>query len=63
MPEDTAGQTIPPAECDMIFVDDGSGGYLDDLSASHQRVKVIRQENSLWPDALNAGAVLGGVLW
>ena len=47
------GQTIPAAQYETIFVDDGStdgsAAYLDSVARSHLCVRVIHQENSGWP--------------
>jgi glycosyltransferase involved in cell wall biosynthesis len=47
------GQTMPAAQYEVIFVDDGStdgsAAHLDSLAASHSQVRVLHQENSEWP--------------
>jgi hypothetical protein len=47
------GQTMPTTHLEVIFVDDGStddsAAQLDALAASNGHVRVIHQENSLWP--------------
>ena len=47
------GQDLPPAEFEVIAVDDGStdgsGELLDHYAERHQNLRVIHQENSGWP--------------
>ncbi len=47
------GQSLPPGELEVIFVDDGStdgsGARLDRLASRHSHVRVIHQPNSGWP--------------
>jgi len=44
------GQTMPPGECELIFVDDGStdgsGARLDGLARAHAHVQVEHIPNS-----------------
>ena len=51
--ESLLGQTMPAAQYEVIFVDDGSTdgseALLDSLAASHSQARVIHQENSGWP--------------
>ena len=47
------GQTLPPSEYEIVFVDDGSTddtpARLDALAAAHPHVRVEHIENSGWP--------------
>ena len=47
------GQTMPPGECELVFVDDGStdgtGERLHALAAEHAHVEVRHIPNSGWP--------------
>src|SRR3954451_14180266 len=47
------GQTLPPAELELIFVDDGSTdgtpARLDALAEQHRHVRVQHIPNSGWP--------------
>lgn len=47
------GQTLPPGELELVYVDDGStdgtAARLDDLAAAHDHIRVIHQANSGWP--------------
>ncbi|WP_051324796.1 glycosyltransferase family 2 protein [Candidatus Solirubrobacter pratensis] len=51
--ESLLGQTLPPADYELIFVDDGStdgtGERLDALAATERRVRVEHIPNSGWP--------------
>ncbi|GAA2756689.1 glycosyltransferase family A protein [Actinopolymorpha rutila] len=47
------GQSLPPEEYEVVFVNDGSTddspAWLDALAAAHPQVRVHHQENSGWP--------------
>ncbi|GAA4597056.1 glycosyltransferase family 2 protein [Planotetraspora phitsanulokensis] len=47
------GQTLPPGDLELLFVDDGSSDdtpeRLDKLAAEHSHVRVIHIPNSGWP--------------
>jgi glycosyltransferase involved in cell wall biosynthesis len=47
------GQTLPPSELELVFVDDGSTdgtpARLDELAARHRHVRVQHIPNSGWP--------------
>ncbi|MET9021351.1 glycosyltransferase family A protein [Actinopolymorpha sp. NPDC004070] len=51
--ESLLNQSLPPDEYEIVFVDDGSTDdsprHLDELAATHPRVRVHHQENSGWP--------------
>jgi glycosyltransferase involved in cell wall biosynthesis len=47
------GQTLPPVDYEVIFVDDGStdgtGARLDEAAMRHSQLRVLHQPNSGWP--------------